>query len=199
MTKRLVYGVGINDADYIVCKYERLTSGKQKLLWYCPIYKRWKHMLMRCYSKTFQNKCPSYIGVLVCKEWHLFSNFKMWMETQDWEDKVLDKDLLIKGNKEYSPQSCTFVSPLVNSFIVESTTTKGLYPTVVCFNKPMGKFQALCSQLNGKQKHLGYFFTPEEAYLSWKEEKLRLAKLLAADQKDHRVAQAILQRYEITD
>ena len=108
--KRLVYGVGINDADYVVQKWETIgyVNGKQKqkLIWICPYYSAWKSMLKRCYSSKYQDKRPTYKGCSVSDEWLTFSVFKVWMEKQDWEGKQLDKDLLFEGNKIYSADTC---------------------------------------------------------------------------------------------
>ena len=95
--KKLVFGVGINDADYVIDK--RINASlpgerrSQKVLWACPYYSRWKDVLSRCYAAYHLLKRPNYFDCTVCEEWLLFSNFKKWMEQQDWEGKQLDKDL----------------------------------------------------------------------------------------------------------
>ena len=76
-------------------------------------------MLQRCYSESHLVRQPTYKGCSVCEEWLTFSNFKSWMEQQDWEGKQLDKDLLVYKNKIYSPETCVFVSSVINSFFVE--------------------------------------------------------------------------------
>ena len=91
MSKRLVFGVGINDSDYEVYKYETI-NGKRKATWKCPYYERWVSMLRRCYSPRSLEKYPTYKGCTVCEEWLTFSTFKKWMENQEWEDRHLDKD-----------------------------------------------------------------------------------------------------------
>lgn len=196
---KMVYGKGINDADYIVQIKEIIQKGKrnQRLVWICPYYIRWKDMLSRCFSEKFHAKNPTYIGCTVCDEWLTFSNFRVWMEKQDWEGKQLDKDLLVKGNKIYSPTTCVFVSKEVNRFLLESTATRGKYKIGVCWHKRDGKFAATCRDPFAlKQKHLGYFLTEEEAHQTWLSEKLEHAKRLAALQPDERVAKAIIDRYE---
>lgn len=96
----IVYGVGINDADYQVSKGS----------WRCPFYKHWKNMLARCYSPAFQRNQPLYIGCSVDPRWHRFSHFRAWMETQDWEGKQLDKDRKVLGNKVYGPDTCLWLT-----------------------------------------------------------------------------------------
>ena len=101
---RLIQGVGTNDANYTVKISEdlpRLPNGKRrrKVVWRCPYYSRWESMLSRVYSKNYHLRRPTYKGCSVCEEWLLFSNFKKWVDEQpcgDWENRHLDKDLLIK-------------------------------------------------------------------------------------------------------
>lgn len=107
--RRLVYGVGVNDADYML---KPTVNGRREC---CPFYQKWKSMLERCYSDKNFKKYPSYIGCTVCYEWLIFSKFKSWMENQDWKGKQLDKDIRVKGNKIYSPETCSFVSHAVNT------------------------------------------------------------------------------------
>ena len=196
---KMVYGKGINDADYIVQIKEIIQKGKrnQRLVWICPYYIRWKDMLRRCYSEKYHTKQSTYIGCTVYDEWLYFSKFKAWMETQDWEGKQLDKDLLVKGNKVYSPAACVFISTEVNCFLLESTSSRGKYKIGVSWHKSHHKFSASCRDpFSSKGKHLGYFLTEEEAHQAWLTEKLEHAKRLAALQPDERVAKAIIYRYE---
>ena len=82
-------------------------------------------MLARCYSAKFQEHCPTYTGCTVAEDWLKFSNFKDWMEKQQWEGKQLDKDILFEGNKVYGPDTCVFVSPMVNTFTIDSGAARG--------------------------------------------------------------------------
>jgi len=193
---KLVCGIGINDADYKVHHYTVL-NGKQKLVWRCPFYSRWQSMLFRCYSKTAQLKNNTYIGCSTVPEWHLFSNFKAWMETQDWEGKELDKDILFKGNKIYGPNTCGFVDQRVNSFMIECEANRGEWPVGVSRMKNKKKFsahcRASCARIN---RFLGFFDTHEEAHKAWLAFKLEQAYILDAEQPDERVAKALIDRYE---
>ena len=198
---KLLYGVGINDADYTV--KESITLGytedgkrKRKVVWTCPFYSRWRNMLMRCYSHNYQVRQPTYQGCVVCEDWLIFSVFRKWMETQAWEGKELDKDILSLGNKLYSPETCVFVDGRVNSFIIESVACRGQWMIVVYLDKRYNKFQARCKDGSGKQKHLGSFNTEIEAHQAWLKYKQELALELAAEQTDPRVAKALIDRYE---
>lgn len=194
---RLVTGVGLNDADYNVTLYERV-NGKRKLVWICPFYRTWKNMLKRCYSDKWHEKHPTYIGCTVCEEWLTFSNFRNWMEQQDWENKQLDKDLLDVGNKEYSPSSCVFVPQIVNLFLTASGDARGEYPLGVAFHKKVKRFNAQCNNpFTCKREHIGYFTDPDQAHLAWKERKHLLACQLAESEHvtDERVAKALRERF----
>lgn len=107
--RKPVYGHGVNDADYVTCS---TVNGKRVM---CPIYRSWTNMLERCYGEKYQERRPTYIGCTVCNEWLTFSVFKSWMVTQDWTGKELDKDIRIKGNKTYSPETCCFVTTKENT------------------------------------------------------------------------------------
>lgn len=195
----IVHGVGTNDADYVVQKWSIFVdeSGKkkQKLLWICPFYCKWRSMLSRCYSTKFQEKYPTYRGCYVCEEWLIFSNFKSWMEKQDWQGKSLDKDILFPENKLYSPSTCIFLDKKVNTFLIERNASRGEYMIGVYWHKQLGKFVARCNDSNSL-KHLGVFSTEIEAHKAWLSFKLEQAKLLAAEQTDPRVAKALIDRYE---
>lgn len=193
---KLIHGIGINDADYNVVRYG-LVDDKNKIIWYCPYYTRWKAMLARCYSENYKEKKPSYIGCSVVKEWHLFSNFRAWMVAQPWQGKQLDKDILFPGNKVYGPDTCVFVDARINLFLTESTANRGEFPIGVYWDKDSNRYKAQGNNpATGKRKHLGLFEDPEEAHKAWLTFKLEQAYILAAEQTDERVAKALIERYE---
>lgn len=193
---KLVYGVGINDADYSLYKIE-FINGKQVNTWSCPFYQKWVSMLSRCYNEKLHNKHPSYIGCHSIPEWHYFMTFRAWMIGQDWEGKQLDKDILFPGNKLYGPDTCVFVDQKVNKFITERQNHRGEWPIGVHFYKRYNKFNAdCCDVVTGKRKNLGYFNTPEEAHKAWLDFKLQQAYILASEQSDIRVAEALINRYK---
>lgn len=115
---------------------------------------------------------------------------------QDWEGNELDKDLLVFGNKEYSPLKCCFIPQSVNIFLTERTSKRGNFMIGVYYKKANRKFVAQCNQLNGKQKYLGIFDTQEEAFEAWLTEKQRLAIILANDLSDRSLADALINRYK---
>tara|TARA_R110000851_G_scaffold326126_1_gene494537 strand:+ start:575 stop:1180 length:606 start_codon:yes stop_codon:yes gene_type:complete len=155
--RRLVFGVGINDATY---KTHIKVDGKRIT---CPFYVKWQGMLKRSYYQPYKDKNTTYKDVTVCDEWLVFSVFKCWMANQDWNNKELDKDILTQGNSIYSPGKCIFVSRGINCLLVCSATNKGKYKTGVCFQKDAGRFKAYCNH-KGRQNHLGYFDTEIEAH-----------------------------------
>ena len=197
-----VCGVGINDADYVLFIYKEFprTNGKQnrKLIWKCPFYSKWVSMLERCFSKSYQEKRPIYKGCSVCEEWLTFSNFKSWMEQQDWEGKQLDKDLLVYNNKVYSPETCVFIAHSINLFLLKSDKNRGVYPIGVsyCTNPKMinplkHPYRAMISD-RGDTVDLGLYLTPEEAHKAWQKAKIKKAQDLAASQTDERIVQGLL-------
>ena len=197
--KKLVYGVGTNDADYNVVKYETTEVNgvkKQKQVWVCKYYQTWINMLERCYSAKCQERYPTYRGCTVSEDWLVFSKFKAWMEKQEWEGKDLDKDILIEGNKVYSADTCVFVTRMVNTFIIDSGAARGEWMIGASWHKAAGKFQSMCKNpFTKKLEYLGYFDCEQEAHNAWRKRKLELAHELAAIQTDPRVAKALIDRY----
>lgn len=199
--RKLVRGVGINDADYSVLVTETVgyVNGKrkQRIVWECPIYKRWSNMITRCYYAKTHEVRPTYKDCTVCAEWLRFSNFRKWMIEQDWEGMQLDKDLMFANCKEYSPKSCIFVSTTVNSFLTEREANRGKWPIGVTWKEKNQKFQANCNNpFTLKMEYLGLFDCPREAHKAWLSKKLEHAYALAAIQTDPRVAKALIERYE---
>lgn len=188
-TRKLIHGVGINDANYVVGYQD--SSGKA---WSCPYYDRWRGMLNRCYSQKTHTRQPSYTTCTVVEPWKTFSNFRAWMETQDWEGKALDKDLLQWGNKQYGPDNCLFVSNAVNSLLALRGNNRGQYPlgvTRILVKEKYEYFEAKCS-FYGTQKRLGQFKTVEEAAEAYKMAKLAYIAEVASTETDPRVKQALL-------
>lgn len=175
-----VWGHGINDADYEV--QPSLGNGKQGM---CPIYDRWVGMLRRCYSDNYKSKNETYKDVVCCDEWLLFSNFKCWMEQQKWEDRQLDKDLLVYRNEVYSPTLCLFVPKEINTFLIKSDKSRGIYPLGVSFYKKRGNFIAGGNDsIRRMPTTFGYANTPEEAHKLWQRQKIRAAIFLRDEYKD---------------
>ena len=198
--RKLVFGVGINDADYVVQKKETIVyvngKRKQKLVWVCPYYRVWTHMLERCYSTKYQERRPTYKGCSVSEEWLRFSNFRTWMEKQGWEGRQLDKDILFEGNKVYSGETCVFVSREINLFTTDRGNDRGELLIGVNWHKRDGVFQSrCCNPFTKKREHLGYFTCEEQAHQAWLKRKLELAHLIAEEQTDNRVAKALIERY----
>lgn len=189
MAKKLVCGVGVNDADYVV---QPTINGMRGC---CPFYRKWVAMLERCYDAKYQAIKPTYLDCLVATEWHSFMAFKSWMEKQDWQGKELDKDLLFVGNKVYSPETCVFVDRITNSFTTDSIASRGPYPLGVA-QISGNKFRSQCNNpFTKKYEHLGYFNCPNEAHQAWRKRKQELAVSLSYLQSDPKVALALSTRY----
>lgn len=200
--KKLVFGVGLNDADYPVFIKEDVKGSikrKQKVVWRCKYYLRWTNMLQRCYSSSYQKKYPTYRGSYVCDHWKVFSNFRYWLKAQEvlYEsvDKLqLDKDVLLDGNKLYSPETCIMVHPTVNKFLNDHGNSRGVHPIGVSL---VGKrFRGECSDPFGGSRYIGLFSTPEDAHVAWRLKKLEYSKSLAYSSlvKDERLKTALLKR-----
>lgn len=149
-------------------------------------YSVWNSMLMRCYYDKYQKNRPTYKDCCVCEEWLNYSNFKEWYDKNyyeiDGERMDLDKDILVKGNKTYSPNTCLFVPKNINTLFIKSNKSRGKYPIGVCKANNSNKYIAQCNIFyNGKtqQKYLGLYNTIDDAFNAYKQFKEANIKQMA--------------------
>lgn len=144
-------------------------------------YSVWRGMLERTDSnKVGGRSLNAYKDVTVCEEWLNFQNFAEWCERQDFfgakdingESYALDKDIVVKGNRVYSPDTCSFVPRAINSLFISKPKyfLKYYLPIGVTFCKRTGKFSA---KFNSKNKcvNLGRFNSSDEAFQAYKHAK----------------------------
>lgn len=161
MRHRILFGVGINDSPIPV-----KVDGK-----FIKSYETWKSIIQRCYSKKSLTRYPSYNECTICDKWKSFSVFKEWHDKNHVEGWHIDKDILIEGNKIYSPSTCRFVPHFINSLLLDRKSGRGEFPIGVNYEKVRGKYKA-CISKYGKVYHLGYFNDSASAFNAW-----RLAKI----------------------
>lgn len=185
------FGVGTND---LTCK---VFDNDGKMI---PSFRAWHGMLGRCYGRGYQSRHASYSDCTVCDEWKTFSVFEEWFLGHYVDGWHLDKDILVKGNKEYAPDKCCYVPQEINKLFCKSDSIRGEYPIGVRFHK--GKFEANLS-MGSKTTYLGSFTNIGDAFERYKEEKEKYIKSLAEkykDQLDERVYKALCDyKVEITD
>lgn len=170
---------------------------------YQRAYNVWKNMLARCYDNSVQKKQPSYIGCSVCKEWHCFSDFYKWYRSNiKNETFCLDKDILSKGNKVYSPATCCFVPNEINVLLTKRQSCRGDLPIGVQHNEAKTKYKAMLNR-GGEKVFLGYHTTIDLAFHAYKIAKEEWIKEVAdkwKDQLEPRVYEALYNyQVEITD
>ena len=112
----------------------------------------------------------------------------------------LDKDILYKGNKVYSPDTCVFVPQGINSLFVKANKLRGDLPIGVSRNR-----NSLIVSLSeyGKQKTIYGFNNPTEAFNTYKKHKEKYIREVAEKYKPHiptKLHEAMLNyQVEITD
>lgn len=148
------------------------------------IYRCWYNILFRCNSIEFQQKEPSYIGCELCEDWWNLQNFGNWYIENYISNFVIDKDILVKGNKLYSPNTCCFIPTEISNLITTNSKNKrGKLPIGVTFKKENQKFQANI-HINGEYKFLGYFDNKIDAFNKYKTEKESQIKRIAEKYKN---------------
>ena len=148
-------------------------------------YIKWHDMINRCYNVKFHKRQPQYKGCTVCEEWLNYCNFKVWYDQHKIPGMSLDldKDILFKGNKVYSPETCCFVPHAINTLFLSRKEARGEYPIGVSYEKEKKKFRA-CMAFMGEQIKLGTFDTAEDAFARYKEYKEDFIQDMAEQYKD---------------
>lgn len=170
-----VYGVGMIGNKYTTGAHSR----------HIKEYNAWIHMLERCYNDTTKQKFPTYKDATCCVEWFLYENFYEWLHSQENFEKwfkgkgwAIDKDIISKGNKIYSPKTCCLVPQNVNSLFVQKNATRGELPIGV--SKNYKNFSVSCQNpLTGRREYLGTYKTMEDAFLVYKKYKENLIKQIS--------------------
>ena len=157
--RREPLGGAILDVDYCV------MNGDVGI----PSYAAWKQMLARCYCESYVKKTPTYKDAEVCDEWKRFSAFKEWFDEHYIDGYCLDKDILVKGNKVYSPQTCCFVPNEINALLIKHDSKRGKYPIGV--SKHGNKYCARVNKYKEGSVWIGTYNTPEEAFNAYKDAK----------------------------
>ena len=173
-----VHGVGCNDVQFQI-KIDR------KNIWQ---YRLWKDMIQRGYDVKTKSARPTYKDVTCCDEWLSFANFVCWVNKEvGYSGKPdgyqLDKDLILRGNKHYSPEACSLVPRAVNALLNSNGNSRGRYPVGVHFDVKHDGFAAGL-RCGGVRKNIGLFATPEEAFLAYKIAKEAHIKVVALQHKD---------------
>ena len=165
-----VYGVGYLGEG----RYKVFENGKTK-----KEYKIWVSMLQRCYDPKYQEKHPTYKDCKVEDYLLNFQNMHEWIDENYYEipgeEMCLDKDILCKGNKIYSRETCIFVPQRINKLFIKSDNSRGKNPIGV-HEMSSGNYRADCNKKNGKKIYLGTYKTKEEAFRVYKEYKEKVIK-----------------------
>lgn len=159
-----------------------------------PFYYAWRNMLARCSSK-FKVGNETYKCCNVCDEWLKLSAFKKWFDRNHVEGWNLDKDLLIEGNKLYSPETCRFIPHSLNTLFVARDKLRGKHPKGVYYDNDLRKFRALLT-VERKTTHVGCYETAEDAEIAYLKAKKNYALSLIPKYKSEGVCHELLAAIE---
>ena len=155
-------------------KYKTRENGKKT-----DEYIIWCGILRRCYDPKFHKKEPTYKG---CKVEDYLLNFQHmceWIDKNYYEipgEKMeLDKDILCKGNKIYSRETCIFVPKRINSLFVKRDNARG-DTSIGVDQLSSGNYEVRCNDGYGKRIYLGTYSTEEEAFQIYKKYKEKVIK-----------------------
>lgn len=175
-----VCGIGILGNKY-------LTKVNGKLI---KEYITWKDIIHRCFDIKNKEKNPTYKNVICCDEWLLYENFYNWLHSQEnfekWHNEerwAIDKDILFKGNKFYSPETCCLVPMNVNNLFTKNNSIRGNLPIGVRVGKN-GFISTCWNPFLNKGEYLGTYQTIEEAFQIYKTYKEKIIKQVAKIEYD---------------
>ena len=155
-------------------KYKVSENGK-----HTKEYDIYHDMLKRCYDPKFHEKRSTYKDCKVEDYLLNFQHMGEWIKNNYYEvpgERMhLDKDILYKGNKVYSRDTCIFVPHRINTLFIKCDKSRGKDPIGVSPNSS-GNYQARCRDEYGKQIDLGVYSTEEEAFQVYKQYKEKVIK-----------------------
>lgn len=155
-------------------------------------YRAWKNGITRCYGEASKNN--SYNECSFCEYFLEYQNFAEWYESHESYGLGyhLDKDLLVRGNKIYSPETCTMLPIEINQAIGISEIG----------DLPQGVWKhgyGYCCGVKYAHKklrtYIGFYDTPEEASAAYVKAKEDYIHSLAEKWKgkiEDRAYQALL-------
>lgn len=141
----------------------------------------WCNMIDRCYNEEVRSKYAAYSDCIICDSWQCYQVFRKWYDDNFYnvgtERMHIDKDILYKNNRVYSPETCILVPQRINMLFMHKPNKYNL-PNGV---KPSssGKYEA---KYNGK--YLGVFGSVEEAAIVHNKEKKKVIIQIANEYKD---------------
>ena len=159
-----VHGVGVSGTKYPIKVNGVITKE----------YSLWQGMLQRCYSDTYQNRYQTYEGCKCSENFKSYEYFYEWCHKQvgfGMDGFELDKDLLIKGNKVYSENTCVFIPSEINTLLIKCTASRGKHLIGVYWDNASRAFKAQVSKNKSGSEHLGLFKTEIEAFNAYKQAK----------------------------
>lgn len=160
----------------------------KKEAFYKKALKVWNSMIQRCGDEKLHALEETYRGCSLCDDWKKFSNFYLWFCNNYYElpnEKVqLDKDILVKGNKVYSPETCCFVPHTINSLFTKSNKGRGDTPIGVSWINRDRVYRAQCNNGHKKRVGLGDYHNAQDAFNAYKTYKEKVIKQIADDYKD---------------
>ena len=165
-----VYGVGITGT-----KYPCSVNGSV-----IKEYTVWADMLKRCYDPKEHARYPGYAGCTTSDNFRYYEYFYEWCHNQigfnnsSWH---LDKDLLFKGNKVYSEDTCVFLPAEINTALTSANTIRGELPIGVQHSQAGNYISSY--NLGGIHYHGGTFYTVEDAFFHYKQAKEQYLQHLA--------------------
>lgn len=147
-------------------------------------YQCWSDIFKRCYKSEIKD--VAYNDCFISDSWIDYQDFAKWFYSLSFYEVGwhLDKDIIVRGNKEYGPETCCFVPRTINNLFTLRKNFRGTTPNGVVYHERLNKYEARCTDGTGKMKYYGVYETCEEAFIVFKHHKEALIKSKANQYKD---------------
>lgn len=179
--QRKVVGVGVNDVPT-----PTIADGIPALREHEHHYRLWAGLLRRLYKPPAPSrKQDDYQGYTVSDDWKVFSNFKAWIETQDWKGNELDILLRGRGSRVYGADTCAMIPKSLRMQLTVNTKLKSVpLPAGVTLRQPADKSMPtqykVAITYNKKSYSLGTTASIEDATIIYGKAKSKVLQTIAS-------------------
>ena len=183
---KLIVGLGIKDVEDCSIREDRWMHD-------------WYRMLQSCIRLKYN----------ICLDWTRASSFRDWYYDNNKNhigdvlgiQYMLDCNILKPNSKMYSPETCAYIPESLHSLFNAFNRFGGQYKGGSSLRVGNNKYEAKI-RIGGKNKHLGFFDTEEEAQNKYRAEKYKQCKFVIDDLLingliDSKIRQASLNKIKI--
>jgi len=145
-------------------------------------YAVWLAMMYRCYGEN--SRAVAYDDCTITEEWWNYANFRKWYREHYYDfsgaTMEIDKDITVKGNREYGPSTCAIVPGFINLSVLNCEGKRGDHPMGIA---KVSNYYVVTGNTKSQKIKDMRFNTAEEAFAVYKAERERHLHKLGASMR----------------